>query len=208
MPDAHSADAPQPQPVRLADYRPPAFLIDRVDLRFELDEHATRVASRLAIRRNPAAPADSPLRLDGDSLTLVRIALDGRPLREDEYRLEPGGLTIAAPPAAATLEIETRIAPQDNTELSGLYTSNGSYFTQCEAEGFRRITYFPDRPDVMARYTTTITADKARVPGDAVERQSRRGRGCRRRPPPRSPGPIRIRSRAICSRWSPAIWSR
>jgi aminopeptidase N len=154
-----------PRETRLADYRPPAFLIDTVELSFDLDEAATRVRSRLALRRNPAA-ADrhAPLSLDGQDVTLIRIALDGAELGDNRYLIEDGRLTIPDMPDACTLEIETRIAPKDNSELSGLYTSNGGYFTQCEAEGFRRITYFPDRPDVMARFTTTITADKARVP--------------------------------------------
>ena len=154
-----------PRETRLADYRPPAFLIDTVDLSFDLDEAATRVRSRLALRRNPAcADRHAPLSLDGEDVTLVRLALDGAELGANRYRIEDGKLIIPDMPDACTLEIETRIAPKDNTELSGLYTSNGSFFTQCEAEGFRRITYFPDRPDVMARFTTTITADKARVP--------------------------------------------
>jgi aminopeptidase N len=154
-----------PRETRLADYRPPAFLIDTVELSFDLDEAATRVRSRLALRRNPArADAHSPLLLDGEDVTLVRLALDGAELGANRYRIEEGKLVIPDMPDAGTLEIETRIAPKDNTELSGLYTSGGSFFTQCEAEGFRRITWFPDRPDVMARFTTTITADKTRVP--------------------------------------------
>jgi aminopeptidase N len=154
-----------PHETRLADYRPPAFLIDTVDLSFDLDEAATRVRSRLALRRNPAsADRHAALSLDGEHVTLVRLAVDGGELGANRYRIEGGKLVIADLPDACTLEIETRIAPKDNSELSGLYTSNGSFFTQCEAEGFRRITYFPDRPDVMARFTTTISADKARVP--------------------------------------------
>jgi len=153
-----------PQPVRLADYTPPAFLVDTVDLSFELDEAATLVRSRLALRRNPAAPADAVLRLNGEALTLLRVCLNSETLSANQYRLEHDALYIPDMPDSATLEIDTRIAPKDNSELSGLYTSNGSFFTQCEAEGFRRITYFPDRPDVMARYTVTITADKARCP--------------------------------------------
>jgi aminopeptidase N len=163
--DANSAPrGTAPHETRLADYRPPAFLIDRVDLDFTLDPAATVVRSRLALRRNPAAERDASLALDGEALTLLRVALDGEELGANRYRIEDGRLLIPDMPDAATLEIDTRIAPQDNTELSGLYTSNGSFFTQCEAEGFRRITYFPDRPDVMARFTTTITADASRVP--------------------------------------------
>ncbi len=167
MPLDVSSAPPQtiPHETRLADYQPPAFLVETVDLAFDLDEAATRVRSRLVVRRNPAsADASAPLSLDGEALTLVRIALNGEELGANRYHLEDRKLLIPDMPEAGTLEIETLIAPQDNTELSGLYTSNGSFFTQCEAEGFRRITYFPDRPDVMAQFTTTITADKARVP--------------------------------------------
>ncbi len=167
MPLDVSSAPPQttPRETRLADYRPPAFLVDTVELGFELDEAATHVRSRLAVRRNPASSErDAPLALDGEALTLLRVALNGEDLGANRYRIEGEKLLIPDMPDAATVEIETRIAPKDNTELSGLYTSNGSYFTQCEAEGFRRITYFPDRPDVMARFTTTITADTARVP--------------------------------------------
>ncbi len=154
----------QPQAVRLADYQPPAFLIDTVDLSFNLSETATTVVSRLTLRRNPAGAPEASLRLNGESLKLIRIALNGYPLGAAGYRLNHDGLTVFSPPDTFTLEIETLISPAANTELSGLYTSNGSYFTQCEAEGFRRITYFLDRPDVMSRYTVTITADRAQCP--------------------------------------------
>ena len=150
-----------PAEIRLADYAPPAFLIDTVDLTFELGEAATVVVSRLALRRNPAAPPGSPLHLDGEALTLVSITRDGAPVTPTETK---GGLTIADLPDACALEIATRISPKDNTELSGLYVSGGNFFTQCEAQGFRRITYFPDRPDVMSRYRTTIIADKRACP--------------------------------------------
>jgi len=153
-----------PHEVRLADYQPPPFLVEDVALHFALDEAATRVTSRLKLRRNPAARADAPLRLDGEALTLLRIARDGETLGDNQYHIEDGGLIIPDMPDACELAVDTEISPKDNTELSGLYVSNGSFFTQCEAEGFRRITYFPDRPDVMARYTVTITADKHRVP--------------------------------------------
>ncbi len=156
MPDSSVPPSSQPREIRLADYTPPGFLIDTVDLRFDLDEAATTVVSRLTLRRNPAALADAPLHLDGEALTLVRLLRDGTPLAGSDYHLSPTGLTIPDMPAACTLEVETRIAPKDNTELSGLYVSGGNYFTQCEAQGFRRITYFADRPDVMSRYTTTI----------------------------------------------------
>jgi aminopeptidase N len=161
-----SPDVSPPQPVRLADYRPPEFLIDTVDLVFELDGAKTRVKSRLGIRRNPAAfDAAAPLHLDGEELALVSLALDSELLGANRYQLSTeGGLTLADVPDAFTLDIETRVAPDSNTQLSGLYMSGGNFCTQCEPEGFRRITYFIDRPDVMARYTTTIIADKARFP--------------------------------------------
>ena len=145
---------------RRLDYRPPAFLVDTVDLHFELDPGATLVRSKLALRRNQAHgdPA-APLHLDGEGLTLLGLRLEGEALGANQYMLaQDGSLTIPGLPDACTLEVQTRIAPAANTELSGLYTSGGAYFTQCEAEGFRRITFFPDRPDVMARYTTTIVA--------------------------------------------------
>jgi aminopeptidase N len=164
--DIAPATSAPPKPVRLADYQPPAFLIDTVNLTFELGEAETRVKSRLAVRRNPAAadPA-APLELDGDALELVSVALDGERLGSNRYRLtSEGGLVVEDVPDAFALEIETRIDPQDNTALSGLYVSGGNFCTQCEPEGFRRIAYFVDRPDVMARYTVTIVADKGRCP--------------------------------------------
>ncbi len=168
MPDASTdtLSATGPQPTRLADYRPPQFLVDTVDLVFDLDEADTRVAAHLTLRRNPnAATPGAPLRLDGDELDLVALALDGSPLAPGDYRREPNGaLVVPQVPDGFALDIETRIIPERNTQLSGLYISGGNFCTQCEPEGFRRITYFLDRPDVMARYTVTIRADKARYP--------------------------------------------
>ncbi len=168
MPDITIEDSPEaPQPTtRLADYRPPDFLIDTVTLDFALGEDETRVKSRLTLRRNPdAADRAAPLRLDGEELELVSVALDGIALDAERYCILPGGaLELAAPPDQFALDIETRIFPQNNTALSGLYKSGGNFCTQCEAEGFRRITWFLDRPDVMARYTVTLTADRARYP--------------------------------------------
>ena len=165
MLDISTGTAP-PQPTRLADYQPPAFVIDTVDLTFDLGDTETRVKSRLTLRRNPdAADRTAPLELDGDGLELVSLTLDGARLGANRYRpTEEGGLVIDAAPDAFTLEVETRIDPKSNTALSGLYVSGGNFCTQCEPEGFRRITYFIDRPDVMARYTTTIIADKTRCP--------------------------------------------
>jgi aminopeptidase N len=155
--DAITTEA-APQEIRLADYAPPEFLVDTVDLRFDLEETATTVVARLSLRRNPAAPADSPLHLDGEALTLVRLTRNGQALAPGDYHETKGRLTIPDMPEACVLEIETRISPKANTELSGLYVSSGNYFTQCEAQGFRRITFFPDRPDVMSRYSTTIVS--------------------------------------------------
>jgi aminopeptidase N len=165
MPDL-STDIAPPQPVRLADYRAPEFLVDTVDLVFELGDANTSVKARLGIRRNPAGvDPEAPLHLDGEELRLVSVALDGEGLGPNRYRLPPeGGLVLADVPDAFTLEVETRIDPQRNTALSGLYRSGGNFCTQCEPEGFRRITYFVDRPDVMARYTVTIVADKEHFP--------------------------------------------
>lgn len=152
----------QPETVYRADYRAPDYRIEAVDLHVELSEPETIVTSRLSVRRAGASTA--PLRLDGQALQLRAIALDGKPLDDDAYAVDDEGLTLHAPPQQFELTITTAIRPQDNTALEGLYQSGGIYCTQCEAEGFRRITYFPDRPDVMAVYTTTITADEARYP--------------------------------------------
>ena len=164
MPDA-SLDKP-PLPTRLADYRPPDFLIDEVALDFDLGDTETLVKSHLQLRRNPeAATAAAPLRLDGEELALVAISLDGDPLAPGDYALEADGtLVIANVPDAFALDITARIHPETNTQLSGLYMSGGNYCTQCEPEGFRRITWFLDRPDVMSRFTVTIRADKSRYP--------------------------------------------
>ncbi len=145
-----------PQPVRLVDYRPPAYLIDEVFLDFSLEPAATRVKAKLTVRRN-GEHAD-PLVLDGDGLKTISVAVDGVPHAFDET---PETLTLAGLPAAFTLETEVEINPSANTALMGLYISGGRFCTQCEAEGFRRITWFLDRPDVLARYTVRLEADKA-----------------------------------------------
>ncbi|TWA74219.1 aminopeptidase N [Azospirillum brasilense] len=159
-------DKGTPKAIRLQDYRPPAHLIDTVDLFFDLGEDVTTVRAQLGLRRNPARDdaATQPLTLDGQRLELVSVALNGRPLGDAEYTVTPDHLTVHSVPETFTLETVVRIKPQENTALEGLYKSSGNFCTQCEAEGFRKITYFADRPDVMARYTTTITADKARYP--------------------------------------------
>ena len=154
-----------PQPVFLKDYRVPDFLVDSVDLVFDLGEEETLVNARVEYRRNPAAgtPA-APLALAGERLDLVGLALDGEPVGVNRTALTERGLTIAGVPDAFTLDVVTRIEPHKNTALQGLYRSGGNFCTQCEAEGFRRITYFLDRPDVLAPYTVTLVADQARYP--------------------------------------------
>ena len=147
MPDALRDAAPTPSVVRREDYRPPSHLVDTVELSFALHPGATRVRSKLHMRCNPAhGTVATSLRLDGEALKLIGLRVDGETLSANRYTLERGALVIHDLPPACTLEVETEIDPAANTELSGLYLSNGSFFTQCEAEGFRRITYFPDRP--------------------------------------------------------------
>jgi aminopeptidase N len=154
-----------PRTIYLKDYTPPAYLVDTVDLHFELDEETTRVRSRMHIRRNEAAQSGkAPLQLDGSHQSLLGVKLDGEPLAEDAYQLDEEQLSIPQVPDQFHLEIETQINPRANTALEGLYLSSGLLTTQCEAEGFRRITYFPDRPDVMARFSVTLEADKEKFP--------------------------------------------
>jgi aminopeptidase N len=155
----------EPHPIRLQGYRPPDWLVDRVELDVSLDASATRVRAALLLRPNPKAAAPAPLVLDGDGLTLVALKLDGEPLAPAQYVATPDRLSLAQPPQQPfRLEIETQVDPSSNTQLMGLYRSGKTYCTQCEAEGFRRITYFPDRPDVMAVYTTRIEADITDAP--------------------------------------------
>ncbi|HZP79683.1 MAG TPA: aminopeptidase N [Pseudolabrys sp.] len=152
-------------PILLKDYRPPDWLVETVHLDVALHPTAARVRARLALKPNPKAATPAPLSLDGDGLNLVALKLDGKALSAESYVASADKLTIAQPPNGPfELEIETLVDPTANTQLSGLYRTSGNYCTQCEAEGFRRITYFPDRPDVMAVYTTRIEADKAEAP--------------------------------------------
>ena len=166
---AASASIEQPTPKYLKDYRPPDYLIDTVFLDFQLGEANTEVEARLSVRRNPEAHAASdgaaaPLVLDGEDLTLLAICMNGQRLPEPRYSVDAESLTIHEVPERFTLEIITRIQPEKNTALEGLYVSNHIFCTQCEAEGFRKITYFLDRPDVMARYRTRVEADQATYP--------------------------------------------
>src|SRR5262247_1435001 len=155
----------EPRPVRLQDYRPPDWLVDTVELDVSLASSATRVRATLLLKPNSKAAAPAPLLLDGDDLRLVALRLDGQPLAAEHYVATPDRLTLAQPPQRPfRLEIETLVDPSANTQLSGLYRSGAIYCTQCESEGFRRITYFPDRPDVLARFTVTLNADRALYP--------------------------------------------
>ena len=152
------------QPIRLKDYRPPDWLVQAVALDVSLHATQTKVRATLTLKPNVQTAA-APLVLDGDGLSLVSLKLNGTVLPAENYIATPDSLTIPqVPNQPFTLEIETLVDPTANSQLSGLYRSSGTYCTQCEAEGFRRITYFPDRPDVMAVYTTRIEADKAEAP--------------------------------------------
>ncbi|MBV8466275.1 MAG: aminopeptidase N, partial [Burkholderiales bacterium] len=157
-------DAAAPQPIQLKDYTPPAFLVDKVDLTFELESTYARVSSRLVLHRNPAAAVGAPLVLHGRELELESIKVDGEALDASRYTIAGEEMTVLGVADNAIVEIVTITHPEKNTSLNGLYRSGGNFYTQCEAEGFRKITWYPDRPDVMARFTTTIIADRAHWP--------------------------------------------
>jgi aminopeptidase N len=166
-----------PRPIRLKDYRPPAYLIDKVDLDITLHPTRTRVKSRLAVRPNPAHTGKTePLKLDGELLDLDSIKVDGKAIDDSGYKLTADSLTLTKTPAKAfTLETVVYINPDANKALQGLYRSRGVFCTQCEAEGFRRITFFLDRPDVLSVYSCRIEADPAECPvllanGNPIER--------------------------------------
>ena len=170
-------DTAAPRPILLEDYKPPNYLIDTVSLDVALDPERTRVRSRLQMRANPDFPGKpGALKLDGELLALDKVAIDGRELAPAEYRVTDRNLTIAKLPAGPfQLEIVTVCNPKANAALTGLYLSKGIYCTQCEAQGFRRITYFLDRPDVLATYTVRIEADRTETPvllsnGNPLER--------------------------------------
>lgn len=155
----------QHEPTYLDDYQQPDFLINTIDLEFNLGEEITKVTSHMTIRVNPTSlHKNQALVLDGEQLQLESVMVDGKLLDAKQYTVTDTTLTIPSVPEKFTLDIINWIKPQENTELNGLYKSSGNFCTQCEAQGFRRITYFPDRPDVMARYTTTIIADESRYP--------------------------------------------
>jgi aminopeptidase N len=150
-----------PTLIKREDYTPPTFWIDTVDLTFDLDPAKTRVLNKMHVRRNADAPQDAPLRLIGEELNLARVLVNGAGC---SFKMDGETLVLDGLPAECDLEIFTTCNPAKNTSLTGLYVSQDTFFTQCEAEGFRRITYFLDRPDVMASYSVTLRADKALYP--------------------------------------------
>ena len=151
--------------VRLADYRPAPYLLSRTDLTVRLFADHAVVQAELAFAANPAGAAGAPLELAGVDLQLERLAIDGRPLSPQDYEPGEGTLQIKAPPRAPfVLSSQVRIEPHTNTTLEGLYVSGGLFTTQCEAEGFRRITFHPDRPDLLSRFRVRIEADRADCP--------------------------------------------
>jgi aminopeptidase N len=153
------------EPVRLKDYAPTPYLIEQCHLHVDLHDDHALVTAVLHVSPHPqASPTDADFVLDGDALVLERIALNGTPLSSDQYQVDAKHLRVLDVPDVFTLETQVRIDPQNNTQLMGLYESNGMFCTQCETEGFRRITYFYDRPDVMSVFTTTVTADKKAYP--------------------------------------------
>ncbi|MCI0511493.1 aminopeptidase N [Chromohalobacter marismortui] len=154
----------EPQATYLKDYLPPAYRVTHTELKFDLAPSATTVTARLHVERHPEREAGLPLRFAGDKLSLVRIAVDGQELQADEYEVDDEGLTIASVPERFLLDTEVSIDPAANTALEGLYVSSGMFCTQCEPEGFRRITFYPDRPDVMATFSTTVIGDKTEAP--------------------------------------------
>ncbi len=154
-----------PETIYLKDYRPADFLIETIHLNFDLHEEYVQVKSILEMKRNPVAKnREAALRLDGEHMQLKKVYLNGELLSQNEYQVDDVSLTIAKVPDEFTLETVVVIKPQENKSLSGLYQSRTNFCTQCEAQGFRRITYYLDRPDVMAIFTTTITADKTKYP--------------------------------------------
>jgi len=162
---AKDTPASTPRTIYLKDYQAPEYLVEEISLRFELEPAATRVFSRMVVTRNPQAQsAPDSLVLHGQGLELGMVRLDGVTLDAQDYKLDEERLLLPQARDHAVVEIETIIHPDQNTALEGLYVSSNMFCTQCEAEGFRRITFFPDRPDVMTRFTTTLVADKERYP--------------------------------------------
>ncbi len=157
-------DTPAPVPVHLKDYTPPPWLVNTVHLDVDIHAQETLLTATLDCARNPVVAGEHPLRLDGEDIETLSVAIDGRVLPAAAYTLTESQLVIDALPPRCTLQTRVRLQPDSNTQLSGLYRSRDGYFTQCEPQGFRRITWFIDRPDVMACYTVTLHADKAAFP--------------------------------------------
>ena len=162
-PDAHTAPEAPPSPthvaVRREDYRPPDWLVPEISLDFDLGIDRTRIRATMNVERNGAH--DRPLRLDGDEVKLLSVKVDGV---DGKWRLEGAQLVVDLEGKTATVETEVEIAPLANTKLMGLYASNGMLCTQCEAQGFRRITFFPDRPDVLSKYRVRMEGAAASFP--------------------------------------------
>ena len=164
MVDIKNTDS-TPRTIFLKDYQPPVYLIEHVNLHFDLHETQTVVTSILSVRLNEKnKQLDKSLRLDGQNLELLSVKVDGKLLTDKDYLCDKEVLTISSLPKKCEIEIQTRINPEDNKALEGLYLSSGMFCTQCEAQGFRRITYFPDRPDVMSTYEVTMIGDKEKYP--------------------------------------------
>ncbi|MFX3622382.1 MAG: aminopeptidase N [Limnobacter sp.] len=158
-------DAQAPITFYRKDYTAPNYKISQTDLTFTLNPSRTKVASRLQFQSwDESTPDNVPLELDGEDLELEMVMLNGEKLDPEHYTQSPTGLSIHNPGRAGVLEITVHIQPDQNTRLEGLYVSNGNFFTQCEAQGFRRITYFPDRPDVLSQFTVTLIANEATHP--------------------------------------------
>ncbi len=153
-----------PLPTLLEDYAVPDFIFDTAELDFNLVPSATRVKSKIAVRRNPAGQKNAKLILDGEDIILKRVSINGKALKRSDYKLTQSQLIMTAPQEPFTLEIDTECDPAANTKLMGLYVSGGRFCTQCEAEGFRRMTYYMDRPDVLSVFKVRMTADKADYP--------------------------------------------
>jgi aminopeptidase N len=166
IPDAQTAPEAPPSPqhmlIRLEDYKPPEWLVPGVELRFTLGIDKTRVQAKLSVERNPAAAGSNVLRLNGDELTPAGVWVDGEPV--DNWTMDGGDLLLELPGDRHEIGIDTEINPAANSKLMGLYASNGMLCTQCEAQGFRRITFFPDRPDVLSKYTVRMEGDAAQFP--------------------------------------------
>ena len=167
----------QPTAVFLKDYQAPAYLINRTELHFELGEDHSLVRSRLHVLRSPEVPENTPLELHGEELELLSVAIDDEQLDPERYSAGEAGLSISNVPEQCVISCETRIYPQNNTALEGLYKSHTMFCTQCEAHGFRKITYYLDRPDVMSVFTVSIEADRQAYPvllsnGNLVESET------------------------------------